>query len=146
MIEFLQNYALLCARAAVTACVLPMLLPDGGIRRFVRFSLACVLTLVMLQPLLKKVQAPALPELASFAPDFAAAAEPLVHSVRGWENARVSVTAEDGRVRSITVEGDDSTIVDETVRLATRSYLVRVLALAMNVPEDAVHVKGGWKP
>ena len=141
MSEWLKNYVITILSASVICTAADCLLPEGNVRKYVRFALAMILSTAMIAPLLTgEFSLPTVPASASTLWDGTEAVAETVRHLPGFENARVSVEQHGGRIGTITVRVPEGKLAEQGERAAMTSLLKDLLSAMFSAERENIRI------
>ncbi len=139
MIEWLKNYVLSITGVSVLILIAECFVPEGNVKKYASFALGIILSVCIISPIFSfKMDKIEIPEHSEQVFDFTSAIESTVKSVKGFEDASVSVFQNKNKIEKIVIFPKGDKLLEEAVRAVTVEALKNTLSSVYSVDKENI--------
>ena len=141
MIDWLKNYILSLVSVSVIGLILECLLTEGKIKKYAMFGVSIILSLSLIQPIFNIKTDFEIPtqENQQVSIDYETAIKSTVNSIKGYEDASVSVIAQNNEIKKVTILCSDEKMLDEAVINAKKDYVKKIISAVYGVKKENIY-------
>ncbi len=140
MTAWLKDYIFTIISISFITLIIDCIIPNGNLKRYAIFGISVILSIALISPfnnLIKKDFKLEIPENTYFV-DYTSAVKNTVNSIKGFEDASVSVKQENNKIISITVYLKKERVLEDAVENLTGNFVKKMLSTVYNVDENNI--------
>ena len=144
MIDWLKNYILSLVSVSVIGLLLDCLLTEGKIKKYAMFGVSIILSISLIQPLLKLNVDFNVPTVSNkqINIDYETAIKSTVNSISGFEESSVSIICQNNEIKKVTIICSTEKLLDKAVENAKKDYVKNIINAVYGVNKNNIYFSG----